>query len=123
MGRGERSVWWVEKGRGVEEEMEARARVRAVVLFIVRRWWGRRSAFSEEARESMSERGMSSSSSGSSPSSSSSNRLGVGSEVDCAPLEVGIGAEASSMISSSLSLSLSSILEVSIYAWLAARAV
>lgn len=40
-----------------------KAFVRAAVLLIVRRWWGRMSAFSSEARDSMSERGMSSSSS------------------------------------------------------------
>ena len=33
------------------------------MLLIVRRWWGRRSAFSSEARDSMSERGIPSSSS------------------------------------------------------------
>lgn len=35
--------------------------VRAVVLLIVRRWWGRISAFSSEARDSMSESGIPSS--------------------------------------------------------------
>lgn len=40
-----------------------KAFVRAAVLLIVRRWWGRISAFSSEARDSMSERGMPSSSS------------------------------------------------------------
>ena len=43
-----------------------RAFVRAIVLLIVRRWWGRTSAFSSEARDSISERGMPSSSSTSS---------------------------------------------------------
>lgn len=47
--------------------------VRAVVLLIVRRWWGRTSAFSSEARESISERGMSSSSSASSGFDSSAS--------------------------------------------------
>ena len=44
--------------------------VRAVVLLIVRRWWGRISTFSSEARDSISERGMPSSSSASSGFSS-----------------------------------------------------
>lgn len=47
--------------------------VRAVVLLIVRRWWGRISAFSSGARDSMSERAMSSSSSASSRSGSSAS--------------------------------------------------
>ena len=38
-----------------------KAFVRAAVLLIVRRWWGRISALSSEARVSISERGMSSS--------------------------------------------------------------
>lgn len=47
--------------------------VRAVVLLIVRRWWGRISAFSSGARDSMSERGMSSSSASSRSGSSASS--------------------------------------------------
>lgn len=35
-----------------------KAFVRAIVLLMVRRWWRRISAFSSEARDSMSERGM-----------------------------------------------------------------
>ena len=69
-----------------------RAFVRAVVLLIVRRWWGSRSAFASEARDSISERGM--------PSWSS------------APS--GASAPSSSKLIS-LSLSSSSILDVSIY--------
>lgn len=67
---------------------------RAVVLLIVRRWWGRISALSSEARDSMSERGMPSSSSASSGFDSSA----------FSPFRL-----------LSLSLSSSIILEVSIY--------
>lgn len=69
-----------------------KAFVRAAVLLIVRRWWGRISAFSSEARDSMSESGM--------PSSSSS---GFDSSAVCPPKLL------------SLSLSSSIIREVSIY--------
>ena len=41
--------------------MDSRALSRAMVWLIVRRWWGRRSPLSSDARESRSERGMSSS--------------------------------------------------------------
>ncbi len=71
-----------------------KAFVRAVVLLIVRRWWGRISAFSSEARDSMSERGM--------PSSSSASS-GLDSSASSPPKLL------------SLSLSSSIILEVSIY--------
>ena len=71
-----------------------KAFVRAVVLLIVRRWWGRISAFSSEARDSMSERGM--------PSSSCASS-GFDSSASSPPKLL------------SLSLSSSIILEVSIY--------
>ena len=73
-----------------------KAFVRAVVLLIVRRWWGRISAFSSEARDSISERGMPS-------SSSSSASSGFESSASSPPKLL------------SLSLSSSIILEVSIY--------
>ena len=99
----------MEKGREVEGAMDLWAARRALVLLIVRRWWGRISAFSSEARDSMSERGMSSSSEASSSSSAST----VG--------PVPLGAVVASAVASSssrlpsLSLSLSFIREASIY--------
>ncbi len=64
------------------------------------------SAFSSEGRESMSERGM---------SSSSWSEADPSPRMGSFPLEVGGGTEASSIASCSLSLSLSSMREVSIY--------
>ncbi len=103
----ETRVWCSEKGEGKGAEMDLWARRRATVLLMVRRWWGRMSAFSSEGRESMSERGM---------SSSSWSEADPSPRMGSFPLEVGGGTEAASSIAScSLSLSLSSMREVSIY--------
>ena len=105
-GAAETRVWCSEKGKGEGAEMNLWARRRAAVLLMVRRWWGRMSAISSEGRESMSERGM---------SSSSWSEADPSPRMGSFPLVVGGGTGASSIASCSLSLSLSSMREVSIW--------
>ena len=106
IGEVETRVWCSEKGKEDEADMDLWARRRAAVLLIVRRWWGRMSALSSDGSESTSERAMS--------SSSSSSEASRSSEVGSFPLVTCVGAKGSSAASLSVSLSLSSIREVSI---------
>ena len=61
IGSGVTVIWLAVNGKLEGRAIDLSALSSAEVLLMVRRWWGRMSALSSEARESMSERGMPSS--------------------------------------------------------------